>query len=129
MNGGSSKRRRTKFVIARLSDEEHAAITALAEGSGLSAGAFIRETLLNVPPGRNIFRRPTAETKLLARVLAELGEIRSTIEQIADHQNAGRPGDVREGSIEAALRELMEWRGMLVRALGPERNRRNCGDT
>lgn len=128
MNGGSSTRRRTKFVIARLTDEEHAAITELADKRGLSAGAFVRETLLNVPPGRNVFRRPTAETKLLARVLAELGKIGSDIKQIAYHLNARRPGDVMEGSIEAALHELMAWRGMLLRALGGERNRRPRDD-
>jgi hypothetical protein len=120
----SNKRRRTKFVIARLSDEEHTAITAIADKRGLSPGALIRLTLLNVPPTPGV-RRPTADVKLLAKVLAELGKIGSNINQIAYHLNAGRPGDVMEGSIDAALNELLEWRMALMQALGYERNRKN----
>jgi hypothetical protein len=120
----SNKRRRTKFVIARLNDEEHAAIAAIADKRGLSPGALIRLTLLNVPPTPGV-RRPTADVKLLAQVLAELGKIGSNINQIAYHLNAGRPGDVMEGSIDAALTELLEWRMALMQALGYERNRKS----
>ena len=88
----------------------------------MSPGALIRQTLLNVPPGPSV-RRPTADTKLLAKVLAELGKIGSNINQIAYHLNAGRPGDVTEGSIDAALRELLEWRTALMQSLGFERER------
>ena len=123
MSGGSNKRKRTKFVIARLSDEEHAAISALADKSGLSPGALIRQTLLHIAPHTSM-RRPSVDTKLLAKVLAELGKIGSNINQIAYHLNAGRPGDVMEGSIEAALNELLEWRMALMQALGYERNRK-----
>ncbi len=74
-------------------------------------------------------RRPasavTADVKLLAKVLAELGKIGSNINQIAYHLNAGRPGDVIEGSIQAALAELLEWRTALMQSLGYERNRKN----
>ena len=62
--------------------------------------------------------------RLLAKVLAELGKIGSNINQIAYHLNAGRPGDVTEGSIQAALTELLEWRTALMQSLGYERNRR-----
>ena len=123
MSGGSNKRKRTKFVIARLSDEEHAAISALADKSGLSPGAMVRQTLLHIAPHTSM-RRPSVDTKLLAKVLAELGKIGSNINQIAYHLNAGRPGDVMEGSIEAALNELLEWRMALMQALGYERNRK-----
>ena len=123
MSGGSNKRKRTKFVIARLSDEEHAAISALADKSGLSPGAMVRQTLLHIAPHSSM-RRPSVDTKLLAKVLAELGKIGSNINQIAYHLNAGRPGDVMEGGIEAALNELLEWRMALMQALGYERNRK-----
>jgi Bacterial mobilisation protein (MobC) len=119
----SNKRIRTKFVIARLTEQEHAAITEIADKHGLSPGALIRQTLLNVPPGRGV-RRPSVDTKLLAQVLAELGKIGSNINQIAYHLNAGRPGDVMDGSIEAALRELLEWRTALMQSLGYERSRK-----
>ncbi len=118
----SNKRQRTKFLTARLTPGEHAAIAQLADKRGLSPGALIRQTLLNVPPGPSV-RRPTADTKLLAKVLAELGKIGSNINQIAYHLNAGRPGDVTEGSIDDALRELLEWRTALMQSLGFERER------
>jgi len=119
----SDKRKRTKFVIARLSDDEHSAITALADKRGMSPGALIRQTLLKVPPGPSV-RRPTADTRLLAKALAELGKIGSNINQIAYHLNAGRPGDRIEGGLDDALRELLEWRTALMQALGYERNRK-----
>jgi hypothetical protein len=118
----SNKRQRTKFLTARLTPAEHARIAQLADKRGLSPGALIRQTLLNVPPGPSV-RRPNADTKLLAKVLAELGKIGSNINQIAFHLNAGRPGDVTEGSIDAALRELLEWRTALMQSLGFERER------
>ena len=118
----SNKRQRTKFLTARLTPAEHATIAQLADRRGLSPGALVRQTLLNVPPGPSV-RRPTADTKLLAKVLAELGKIGSNINQIAYHLNAGRPGDVTEGSIDAALRELLEWRTALMQSLGFERER------
>jgi hypothetical protein len=123
MRKSSSKRQRTKFVIARLTPDEHSAITTLADKRGMSPGALIRQTLLNVPPGTNV-RRPTTDTKLLAKTLSELGKIGSNINQIAYHLNAGRPGDRIEGSLDAALRELLEWRTALMQALGHERNRK-----
>lgn len=123
MTKSSSKRQRTKFVIARLTPDEHSAITALADKRGMSPGALVRQTLLNVPPGPNV-RRPTVDTKLLAKTLAELGKIGSNINQIAYHLNAGRPGDRIEGSLEETLRELLEWRTALMQALGFERNRK-----
>jgi len=123
MSGGSNKRKRSKFVIARLSDEEFAAISTLADRAGLSPGALVRQTLLNVAPTSQM-RRITVERVLLARVLAELGKIGSNINQIAYHLNAGRPGDVMEGSIDAALNELLEWRTALMQAIGAERHRK-----
>ena len=122
MSKGSSKRQRTKFVIARLTPDEHADITALADKRGMSPGALIRQTLLNVRPAR--YRRPTVDAKLLAQVLAEVGKIGSNINQIAYHLNAGRPGDRVEGSLEESLRELLEWRTALMQALGYERKRK-----
>ena len=81
--------------------------------------AMCLAVLLDVPlPAR---RRPSVDTILLAKVLAELGKIGSNINQIAYHLNAGRPGEVMEGSIDAAMAELLEWRTALMQALGYER--------
>jgi Bacterial mobilisation protein (MobC) len=121
----SDKRQRTKIVPVRVSPVEHAAITALADKRGLSPGAIIRQTLLDVPPGPTV-RRPSADTKLLAHVLAELGKIGSNINQIAYRYNIsdGRPTGNIEAALDAALRELLEWRTALMQALGYDRSRK-----
>jgi hypothetical protein len=119
----SNKRIRTKFVIARLSPHEHAAIMALAGKRGMSPGALIRQTLLNVPPGPNT-RRPTVDEKLLSQLIAELGKVGSNLNQIAKHLSAGRPGDRVQGALGDALRDVSEWRTMLMQAIGEERYRK-----
>ena len=72
------------------------------------------------------YRPPASKIDVaaLTKVLFEIGKIGSNINQIAYHLNAGRPGDVMDGSIESALAELLEWRTALMQALGYERNRK-----
>jgi hypothetical protein len=86
----------------------------------MSPGALIRQTLLNVPPGPNT-RRPTVDEKLLSQAIAQLGKVGSNLNQIAKHLNAGRPGDRVEGVIGDAMRDVYEWRTMLMQAIGEER--------
>ena len=119
---GSQKRKVTARIAVNCTPAQKAAIMAKIDATGLSPSAMCLAVLLDVPlPPR---RRPSVDTVLLAKVLAELGKIGSNINQIAYHLNAGRPGDVTEGSIEAALRDLLEWRTALMQALGYERNRK-----
>jgi hypothetical protein len=112
----SEKRRRSVLRPARFTPEEAAKFDAKAEPYG-GASAFIRYIALDKP-----LPRSKVEVQLLSKVLAELGKIGSNINQIAYHLNAGRPGDVMEGSIEAALTELLEWRTALMQSLGYERS-------
>ena len=114
----SEKRRRTVLRPARFTPEEAATFDAKAAPYG-GTSAFIRHIALDQP-----LPRSKVELQLLAKVLAELGKIGSNINQIAYHLNAGRPGDVTEGSIDAALAELLEWRTALMQSLGYERNRK-----
>jgi Bacterial mobilisation protein (MobC) len=114
----SEKRRATVLRPARFTPEEAAIFDVRAKPYG-GASAFIRYIALEKP-----LPRSKVEIRLLAQVLAELGKIGSNINQIAHHLNAGRPGDVMEGSIAAALRELDEWRTALMQAIGAERNRK-----
>jgi Mobilization protein NikA len=119
---GSQKRKVTARIAINCTPAQKAAIMKKIDATGLSPSAMCLAILLDVPlPAR---RRPSVDTVLLAKVLAELGKIGSNINQIAYHLNAGRPGDVLEGSIEAALAELVEWRTALMQALGYERNRK-----
>lgn len=119
---GSQKRRTTARIAVNCTPAQKAEILKKIDATGLSPSAMCLAVLLDVPlPVR---RRPSVDTQLLAKVLAELGKIGSNINQIAYHLNAGRPGDVTEGSIQAALAELLEWRTALMQSLGYERNRK-----
>ena len=119
---GSQKRRTTARIAVNCTPAQKAEIMKKIDATGLSPSAMCLAVLLDVPlPAR---RRPSVDTQLLAKVLAELGKIGSNINQIAYHLNAGRPGDVTEGSIQAALTELLEWRTALMQSLGYERNRK-----
>jgi hypothetical protein len=121
MSSGSQKRKVTARIAVNCTPAQKTAIVEKVDATGLSPSAMCLAVLLDVPLPKR--RRPTAHAELLAKVLAELGKIGSNINQIAYHLNAGRPGDVMDGSIDAALRELLEWRTALMQALGYERNR------
>jgi hypothetical protein len=125
MTSGSQKRKVTARIAVNCTPAQKTAIMEKIDATGLSPSAMCLAVLLDVPLPKR--RRPTVNTKLLGRVLAELGKIGSNINQIAYHLNAGRPGDVLDGSIEAALRELLEWRTALLHAIGEERNRKPKG--
>jgi len=119
---GSQKRKLTARIAVNCTAEQKAIIRAKSDAAGYSTSALCLNILLGVPlPSR---RHPSVDTQLLAKVLAELGKIGSNINQIAHHLNAGRPGDVMEGSVDAAMNELLEWRMALMQALGYERNRK-----
>jgi len=119
---GSQKRRTTARIAINCTPAQKAEIMKKIDATGLSPSAMCLAVLLDVPlPAR---RRPSVDTQLLAKVLAELGKIGSNINQIAYHLNAGRPGDATEGSIQAAMTELLEWRTALMQSLGYERNRK-----
>jgi hypothetical protein len=121
-SSGSQKRKVTARIAVNCTPEQKAEIIKKIDATGLSPSAMCLAVLLDVPlPPR---RRPSVDTQLLAKVLAELGKIGSNINQIAYHLNAGRPGDVTEGSIQSAITELLEWRGALMQSLGYERNRK-----
>ena len=119
---GSQKRKVTARLAINCTPAQKAAIMEKIDATGLSPSAMCLAVLLDVPlPPR---RRPSVDTVLLAKVLAELGKIGSNINQIAYHLNAGRPGDTMEALITEALRDLLEMRGGCMRVLGLEPNRK-----
>jgi hypothetical protein len=122
MSSGSQKRKLTARIAVNCTPKQKAGIVAKCAAAGYSPSAFVLNILLGLPlPER---RHPDVDTQMLAKVLAELGKIGSNINQIAHHLNAGRPGDAMEGSVDAAMNELLEWRMALMQALGYERNRK-----
>jgi mobilization protein NikA len=118
--GGSETRKRTRRHTVRFDEKEDAAIRELADKRGLSPGALLRQTLLNIPPGPAV-RRPSADAQAIARVLAQLGKIGSNLNQLVHYANMGR---TLEGSLEETLRDLREMRLVVMQALGYERNRK-----
>lgn len=123
---GTEKRRRNHKLTARFNEQEAAAIRLMADKTGLSVAALIRNGLLNTPPPRAA-RRPTVNHKAVAQLLGQLGKIGSNLNQIAKHANAG---NLQSNSLELALRDLLELRTACLQALGqePERRSRKSGD-
>ena len=117
---GSEKRARNGWLAMRSSPEEVAVIRRKASDAGVSVSELMRAATLG-------YRLPASRIQVaaLTKVLAEIGKIGSNINQIAYHLNAGRPGDVMEGSVDAALTELLEWRMALMQSLGLERPRKS----
>jgi len=116
----SEKRQRTVLRPARFTPQEAAQFDKKAEPYG-GASAYIRYLALEKP-----LPRSKVELQMLSKVLAELGKIGSNINQIAYRYNIaeGLPAGNIEGALEAALRELLEWRTALMQSLGYERPRK-----
>ena len=117
----SEKRQTTNPRCARFTPTDDAALQKRLEAIGCSFAAMVRHDSIGkpLPPTR-------IEKQLLERILAELGKIGSNVNQIAYRYNIieGRPGGNIEGALDAALRELLEWRTAIMQALGAERNRK-----
>jgi len=123
-SSGSQKRKATKRIAVNCTPEQYAEIVAKTSAAGLSPSAVCLNVLLDTPlPAR---RRPVKDEALLAKVLAELGKIGSNINQIAYRYNIAEvlPAGNIEGALEAALRELLEWRTAIMQSLGYERPRK-----
>lgn len=121
---GSNRRQRRRVLSARFNEAEAAAVKAMADKRGQSVGTLLRTTLLGIPPPPRSVRRPTLETQLAAKLLAELGKIGSNVNQYTKRKNMGRDGDSLDAAMEAAMLDLLEMRTMLMRALGLEPNRK-----
>ena len=130
---GSEKRQRSVIIQSRVAPGERATIKAKADATGISISELIRYAVLNYrPPAARIDRQ--AVNLLLAELAknrAEVSKAGSNLNQIAYHLNAGRPGDVMDGSIGAAIAEFdeairtfQELRLACLQALGFERDRK-----
>ena len=119
----SESRQRPKQVLIRLTDSEHAALSALAEQSGLALADFVRAQALDEQPIR-VRRRPTADRAALAKVLAGIGQIGNNVNQIARALNRERSPDAEH--VTEAMKAVVEMRDAVLAALGivtPERKR------
>jgi hypothetical protein len=129
----SDRRQRTKIIPVRVSSQEAATIAKIADATGQSAAALLRNTLLRIPLPRT--RRPKLHEPLFAKALArlagltaELGKQGSNLNQIAHALNAGRPPERILGMLEACLQDLgelqrdaLEYRTLIMQAMGMEK--------
>ncbi len=95
---------------ARLRDEFQARV----EKSGLSTSAFITKAVFDLEPARQS-RRPPVEAKLLAKLLAEAGQIRQQLHEMS--LNSGGKND-HTLLIEEANQALTEIRTALLKNMG-----------
>lgn len=130
---GSEKRQRSVIIQSRVAPGERATIQAKAAATGVSVSELIRYAVLNYrqPPSRIDRQAVSLLLAELAKNRAEVGKAGSNLNQIAYHLNAGRPGDVMDGSIGAsiaefdeAIRTFQELRLACLQALGFERDRK-----
>jgi hypothetical protein len=120
MHPDQASRRRYRICF-RVTALERQALDAAALKCGLKLSGYARAALVGAKPLRAA-RRPTVEAVLLARVLAKLGIIASSLGDIAAAaRSAGSeltllPSTERE--LAQCLRELRPCRSQLMRALG-----------
>jgi hypothetical protein len=110
----SKKRRATHPRQGWFTREEAAQIDTLAKPLGGFAD-LVRASVLGYKPPSSKLDAPA-----LAKLLAELGKIGSNVNQLAKRANEGR---FNADMIDDAMRELMEWRLLVMQALGQERPR------
>jgi hypothetical protein len=130
---GSEKRQRSVIIQCRVAPAERSTIKAQADAKGVSISELIRYAVLNYRPPPSRIDRQAVSLLLaeLAKNRGEVGKVGSNLNQIAYHLNAGRPGDVMDGSIGAsiaefdeAIRTFQELRLACLQALGFERDRK-----
>lgn len=117
MASGTGKRRRTKQVLVRLTDQEYADAANKADRAGYPLATMFREAAFG-HPGPRARRRPPADHKALRQLLGECGRVGNNINQIAHRLNADGPLDIPE--LRAALAAYLEIRAAILRALAME---------
>jgi len=82
--------------------------------SGLSISAYITKCVFDNPPPRQS-KRPVAEAKLLARILAEAAKIHDDLHALKQVQSINEEDHLR---FDAALNDLTEIRAAILKSMG-----------
>lgn len=109
---GSEKRQRQVPLKARFTEQEAALIREQAERAGVSVAALIRFAVLNQTPLR-ASRRPVMEREDIARLIGNIGLLKSALMKAAD----GGPSARCRHDLEAACRDIADMRVALFEAL------------
>lgn len=84
----SETRQKGRVVPFRVTVEEYAELTRLAERSGLTIGSFVRSRSLEQPTTR-ARRKPAIEQVAVSQLIGELGRVGNNLNQLAKKANAG----------------------------------------
>lgn len=89
----SEQRQKGRVVPFRVSPEEYATLTRLADRERLTVGSYIRRVSIEEPtkekPTTRARRRPTIEVQTVSSLLGQLSKIGSNLNQIAKRANSG----------------------------------------
>lgn len=114
------KAKRSSALRVRLTEEEHAAITAAAAAVGLGICSFARMVVVKAA-GRNPApapRRPDEHAIMLARWTGQLGKVGALVNQLARDHNVGF--DVSGLDVEEVRKELRQLREAILKYHGPD---------
>lgn len=100
----SESRQKGRVVPFRVSAEEYAELTCLAEREGLSVGSYVRSRCLEKPTTR-ARRKPAIEQVAVSQLIGELGRVKNNLNQLAKKANSG---NFVTGEILAALAVIQE---------------------
>ncbi len=84
----SEQRQKGRIVPFRVSDDEHAELTRLADRAGLTLGSYIRSRSLETPTTRTR-RRPTVEVEAVKALLGQVGKVGGNLHQLLKRINFG----------------------------------------
>lgn len=100
----SEHRQKGRVVPFRVSPDEYAQLTRLADRAGLTVGSYVRSRALENPTTR-ARRKPAIEQVAVSRLIGELGSVGSNLNQLARKANSG---NFITGEILAALTLIRE---------------------
>ena len=103
-----AKRFRNEQLTIRLSEAERSQIDEMAAAQGITAGALVRQIVLESPIPRSSRRIPPSSLKPeLAQLLGQIGKVGSNLNQIAKGINSGQTM-----AEQLLLRELQDLRSL-----------------
>jgi hypothetical protein len=114
MASGTDKRKRTRQVLVRLTEEEFTAASDKADRAGYPLATLFRLAALG-HPGPRARRRPPADHKALRQLLGQSGRIGNNLNQIARHLNAGGQAVLHE--VQEAVTACLDIRKGILKAL------------
>ena len=115
------KGEKSRPVAFRVATPEADKLVAIACATGLTPGQLARRIIerdVGLMAQTATVRRRIAHADLLRQSLGELGRVGNNLNQLAAHQNAGKPSPWRKEELDRLLRELYAALEAVMDALG-----------